>query len=331
MVQYTQELLTYPLPAERWPALLTFWQTEWNHTDVDWLEALRGAYADSLAIRLAVAYSDGRIVGTASAYYPRGGAEICCCADVLTLQDMRGHGIAANLTDTVVKSAFGAGCRVAYLGNANKPRSVYEKIGFQRIRGAVMRRGAPGEADPEAGWYAAGQPLSVRDTVWADLPGVACLLAQPLSICVADYPRGLVSAKYADPPRCVSNFTTVWYEVANRGGKMLTLAGASPYRVLGFGTLTPEPGPARGHRAVVEVVAHDNHEQGIELLIEGLMAEARRRNYRAVHAYVVESDQSKARYLRKAGFSSVAELPAQVRLGGRSLGVSLFSIVAALS
>jgi len=320
------ELVTYPLPGGQWPALLAFWKAEWDHTAVDWLQALRGAYADSLTIQLAFAVCGGEVVGTASVYYPLQSPEVCCVSDVLTRPDMRGRGIAANLTEMGIKSAFAAGCQVAYLGNTPKPRSVYEKIGFQRIQGAMMRRVAPGQGNAEVRWYAPGQFLSVRETLWGDLPGVVCLLAQPLSVCFTDYPRGLVSARLADPVWCLATFTMIWYDVTNRGGKMFTLAGGSPHRVLGFGTLTPEPGAARAHRAVLDLVVHDQYSHGASLLLESLLAEARARRLQAVQTYVAESDQAKIGPFQKAGFRLWGMLPDQVRLGGRSLGVSLLSI-----
>jgi len=182
MTALTTELVTYPLPGAAWPELIAFWRTEWPHTDVDWLDALSGAHAETLTIQLALARAGGEIVGTASVYYPRADPEACCIADVLTSPQQRGQGIAARLTELAVASAFAAGCRVAYLGNKPTEHCVYEKVGFQRIRGAVMRRVAAGAEQAEAGWYAEGQPMGVRETVWGDLPGLAAFLAQPLRL-----------------------------------------------------------------------------------------------------------------------------------------------------
>src|SRR5262249_44315883 len=143
-----------------------------------------------------------------SVYFPRTTPEVCCVADVVTHPKRRGLGIAAHLTERVVQEAFRAGCRVAYLGNKPKPHSVYEKIGFVRIRGAMMRRAAEGHADCETNFYATGQAVTVRPAVWGDLPGVACLMAQPLDCLIVDYLRGLVSLRHVEPLRCVSNFTS---------------------------------------------------------------------------------------------------------------------------
>ncbi len=136
--QLAMESRVYPLPPAEWPPLLEFWQTEWAHTDVDWLEALRGAYADSLTIQLVRGTLDGRIAGTASVCHARTAPEVCCLADVLTAKDCRGMGIGARLSEEAVRLGFAAGCRVAFLGNKPTPGSVYHKIGFTRLRGAVM-------------------------------------------------------------------------------------------------------------------------------------------------------------------------------------------------
>ena len=36
------------MPREEWADLIAFWKREWAQTDVDWPDALRGAYADNL-------------------------------------------------------------------------------------------------------------------------------------------------------------------------------------------------------------------------------------------------------------------------------------------
>jgi GNAT superfamily N-acetyltransferase/L-amino acid N-acyltransferase YncA len=329
MTALTTELLTYPLPGTAWPELIAFWQTEWPRTDVDWLAALSGALAESLTVQLALARAGGEIVGTASVYYSRAAPEVCCIADVLTSPSQRGRGIAARLTDLAVTAAFAAGCRAAYLGNKPTAHCVYEKVGFQRVRGAVMRRAAPGAEQAEAGWYAEGQPMGVRETVWGDLPSFAAFLAQPLACVFADYPRGLMSLRSADPVRCVSAFTTVWNEVAARGGKMLTLVGGSPHRVLGFGTLTPEAGTARSHRAVLEVAAHDHYEAGAALLTASLLREARARSLAGVLAYAAESDRTKLRLFRHAGLRSIAKFHDHARWNGGAHDVACLELLLA--
>ena len=75
---------TYPIPPREWAPYLSFWQLEWQHTDVDWLEAMRGAYADTLTICMAHARLNGELLATASVYFPRVEPEVCCVADVVT-------------------------------------------------------------------------------------------------------------------------------------------------------------------------------------------------------------------------------------------------------
>ncbi|NQU12276.1 GNAT family N-acetyltransferase [bacterium] len=306
---------TYPLPSEDWARLIAFWQTEWEHTDVDWLAALRGDYADTLTIQLVSGVLGGRLVGTASVYYPRLAPEVCCLADVLTLREFRGRGIAARLSEQAVQVGFAAGCRVAYLGNKPTRSSVYAKMGFARINGAVMRRAAPGHESRETEWYAPGQPVTVRPTVWGDLPGVAALMAQPLGTMAADFPRGLLSLEPFPPTRCVSNFTSVWNDVQGHGGAMVALVGATPHRVLGFGSLTLKPGRAPSTRAVMDAVTHDHYASRLSALLERLLDEARARRLRAVGAWIAAADAAKNRAFRQAGFRPVERSPQPVRVG----------------
>lgn len=315
---------TCPVPVGERPPLLAFWRAEWKHTDLDWDESLRGAYSDSLTIRLVTAMLGGRIVGAASVMHAKASPEICVIADVLTAPEFRGQGIAARLADEAVRSGFADGCRVAYLGNIPMPRSVYERIGFTRLRGVVMRRSAPGQADCETQFYEKGQAVSVRPAAWGDLPGVACLMAQPLQCRIADHARGLVTPTHSDPTRCVSNFTKVWYEMKERAGVMLTLMGATPHRVLGFGSLTTDP--SRRSRAVVDAIAHDHHPGGMDLLIRHLIAEARSRRSRVVRACVAREDEVKARHFSTAGFQTVGMMLDNLRSDGGFSQVSLMEL-----
>ena len=185
--------LTYPIePADRM-GIIELLQQEWARTDVDWLQSMRGAYSRTLRTQVALARVDGHAVGTASIAFPCERPQVGVVEDVMTRKDFRGLGIAATLTEGLVQRAWKAGCRVVYLGNTLRQLSVYEKIGFRRLYGAVMRRAAPGETEPEKEFFAPGQETTVRPATWGDLPGVACLMAQPMESLCLDFLRGLVS------------------------------------------------------------------------------------------------------------------------------------------
>ena len=238
--------LTYPIePADRM-GIIELLQQEWARTDVDWLQSMRGAYSRTLRTQVALARVDGHAVGTASIAFACDRPQVGVVEDVMTRKDFRGLGIAATLTEGLVQLAWKAGCRVVYLGNTLRQVTVYEKIGFRRLYGAVMRRAAPGETEPEKEFFAPGQETTVRPATWGDLPGVACLMAQPMESLCLDFLRGLVSPRYAPPLRCVSNFTAVWYGVEGPGRR-----DAHP----GRGGSPPGAGPGLDHAGAGSLAA----------------------------------------------------------------------------
>lgn len=315
--------LTYPIgPADRM-GIIELLQQEWARTDVDWLQSMRGAYAQTLRTQVALARVDGHAVGTASMAFACDRPRVGVVEDVMTREDFRGLGIAATLTEGLVQRAWEAGCRVVYLGNSPRQVSVYEKIGFRRLYGAVMRRAAPGETEPEKDFFAPGQQTSVRPANWGDLPGVACLMAQPMESLCLDFLRGLVSPRYAPPLRCVSNFTSLWYGMETLGGAMLALEGEDPHRVLGLGSITPGPAPLRGHSAVIDALAHDNYPQGVKHLLDRLVETARQKGIALLQAYAAATDSSKVEHFRAVGLTPVAMLPEAIRLKDRPVDAIL--------
>ncbi len=314
---------TYPIgPAER-VGIIELLQQEWARTDVDWLQSMRGAYSQDLRTQVALARVEGHAAGTASIAFPRDCPRVGVVEDVMTRKDFRGLGIAATLTEGLVQKAWKSGCRVVYLGNSPREVSVYEKIGFRRLYGAVMRRPAPGETEPEKDFFAPGQQTTVRPANWGDLPGVACLMAQPMESLCLDFLRGLVSPRYALPLRCVSNFTSLWYGVEALGGSMLTLEGEDPHRVLGLGSITPGSAPLRGHSAVIDALAHDNYAQGVGDLLDRLVETARQKGIALLQAYAAATDRGKVEHLRAVGLTPVATLPEAIRINDRPVDVTL--------
>ena len=306
--------MTYPIgPGDRM-RIIELLQQEWPRTDVDWLQSMRGAYSDTLRTQVALGMVDDDLVATASIAFASDRPEVGVVEDVMTREDFRGLGIASILTEQLVQTAWKAGCRVVYLGNALRQVSVYEKIEFRRLYGAIMRRPSPVEKEPEKRFYAPGQATTVREANWGDLPAVACLMAQPMESLSLDFSRGLVSPRYAPPIRCVSNFTALWYGVQALGGLMLTLVGEGPHRILGLASMTPGPAPLRHHSAVLDALAHDAYTDGLNPLLKQLVETAGEKGIRLLQAFVAASDHLKAETFRSVGLSPVATLPEAIRL-----------------
>ena len=253
------EVLTYPIDLPHQNALIGLWRTEWTHGDYDWLRSMNGDYSRHLRIQAALGTIEGRPAGTASVCYPCQGPEVSVVGSVLTHRDYRRLGVAEAMTNAVVDLSYQAGCRVSYLGATRDPRNVYLRCGFRWWNGGVMRREREDSSRCEDEFFAPGQSTSIRESNWGDLPGFACFVVQPWNSRVLDYQRALLSGKYVKLQRCVSNFPVVDNEVIEPGGAMGVLVGQTPHRVLGFGSITPEPGEARRHKAMVDVCSHDGY------------------------------------------------------------------------
>ena len=315
------EVLTYPIDGSRQAALIELWRTEWTTGDYDWLASMNGDYSQTLRIQAVLGRVDGQAAGTASVCYPCQDAEVAVVGSVLTHPKFRGIGIAEHLTNRVVGLSLDAGCRVSYLGATRDPRNVYLRVGFNWWNGGVMRKASRETTDGEKEIFAVGQSTTLRESNWGDLPGFACFVVQPWDVLVLDYPRSLLSGKYVRLQRCVSNFPVVHEEVYRRGGVMVVLLGEAAHRILGFGSLTPEPGEARGHKAVIEACVHDAYAGEIGSLIQWLMSAAADRKIGAVQAFVANCDGGKEESFKGFGLEPVAQFPGQIRLGGKTVDV----------
>ncbi len=318
------ELLRRPVAPVDQLRVADLLATEWERTDVDWFPSLRGAYADTLTSVTAIGRCEDADVGTATVAYPAVQPEIAVVENVTTLAEHRRRGIAAALTETVVRLAFDAGCRLCFLGNGGRvgQRAVYDRIGFVRT-GAIMRRAAPGFEAYERTLYAVGQTVSVRPACWGDLPGVAALVAQPLATRVLDYQRGIASAAVVAPARCVSAFTTIYYDTQSRGGVMRVLAGDGASRVLGFGTAAPGPAPLRSATAMVDLATHDAYADHASNLLSALTEDGRRLGAARAVALVAEPDAAKRERFLAAGYRAAGSLPRDLTLGGGPTDVTV--------
>ncbi len=317
----------YPIPIPDQITLIQLWRTEWDKTELDWLAAMNGDYSQTLAIHSVIGTVDGQAAGTTTVYHAVEEPEVALVGSVLTHPDYRSLGIATHLTNGIVDLGFDAGCQVCFLAATRSPKSVYLRCGFGWWNGDVMRRPAPGSDDCESKIFAPDQRTAIREAVWGDMPGMTCLVIQPLDCFVLDYARALHSGKYSRLGWCVSNFPAVWYNVKEndfgkeRGGAMCVLTGAHAHRVLGFATLTPGRDPCRGHKAVIDLATHDNYEHCGPDLLDFIFSQAAGCHVETVQAYVAGRDNVKLQWLQNAGFEPVVTLPGQVFIDGEMIDV----------
>lgn len=314
----------YPIDWEDQKKLISLWRTEWRQTEVRWLDAMNGDYCNTITICSLLGVVDHIPVGTATVYYAREKPEVCLIGSVLTHESIRRMGIGRLITDAAAKFGYNAGCKVAYLGASRRPDSVYLKCGFQWWYGSVMRRAASPDVECETEIFKAGQTVVRRNASWGDMPGVACFALQPIGTFVIDYPRSLISVKYAESKFCVSNFPLVWYDLEARGGFLRVVAVQDSHRILGFGTVTPERTPHRKHVAVLDVAIHDNYLSQFDPLVSELIAQASDRGIDRLYAYLAAPDRLKAKALRTAGFRRLSKLTDQLRIQDAKYDVTIY-------
>lgn len=308
----------YPVAREHQHTLIDLWRSAWTRTDYDFLESLYGDYAATLSITSVVAEVDGIPAATASVLYAADSPETGLIANVVCRPDYQGRGFGQKITELCVEIAFAAGCDVVMLGSKPRGGNVYERCGFRRVAGAIMRHDGPSPiADP----FAPGQATTIRPGAWGDMPGFVRLIAEPLTTTVLDYPRAILSVAAIPARRCVSAFTSIWEDVARQGGVMLVLA--SGRRILGFGTLTPGPGPAREHTATVDFALHDAYADAADALVAGLLDEAAAREITTLEAHIAVTDAGKRAVVDRAGFTPLARLLGELRLPDGGLDVVL--------
>ena len=317
------EVFTYPIEPFQRVRIIDLIQVEWPRTDVDWLQSMRGCYADVLTIQTALGSFDGEAVATASVAYPKNDPEAGIVMDVVTAPGARRLGVARTITDALVSRAFAAGCRVVHLGNMPAGPSVYETIGFERLGGVFMRRPAVAGSEPEKDFFAAGQRASIRVANWGDLPGMVCLHAQPLNCALLNHRIGLVSRRFFQPTRAVGSFTVIAHAVESAQGVLLGLVGESQHRVLGYGTLVPGPRPAQGHRAEIDICLHDAYASHGREMVAHLIHEGRKQNIEIFEAGLAETDSTKLEWFTSNGFCSVAQLQDRLLLRDRSVDILL--------
>jgi GNAT superfamily N-acetyltransferase len=311
--ELTLEARTYPLPPATQAELIQLWRTEWHRTDYDWLEALNGDYSEHLVITSVLGRYQGEPVATATVLYAQQQPQVALLGNVLTHHTFRRQGFAGQVIEAALAVARGVGCAACFLGTQARPRNVYLQHGFVWHTGVVMRKTLREESF-ERSYFAAGQPAAIRAAHWGDLPGVTLLVVQPLATACLDYPRGLLSGRYAPVERCVSNFPVLWHDTVLRGGTLSVLAEPQKGRIFGFASVTRGPGPARRHTAVIELVAEDHYEAHLPAMLEHLLHYCRECGVQDVEVYVTDGDTAKARSVSEAGFTPVARLSGAIRL-----------------
>ena len=176
---------------------------------------------------------DGEVAGTMCYYAPADTRDVGALEFVSTEERFRRRGVGSALVGALVDHFTAQGGRALYLCTANPVAGhLYESHGFRYHVGDGMRFLAPGAADFDRRWFAAGA-TTIRDAHWGDLarlcvlynhPDPAWLLKDPLSESFRDT---RYESHFIRVMRAIEDDTGVW------GNGAFLVLEASDSRVVG--------------------------------------------------------------------------------------------------
>lgn len=296
--------------------IIRLWRTEWAHGDFDWIASLSGDYAATLRLSVVTGRTPDHLAVTATAVECETGGEIALISSVMTAACDRGRGLGAEATELAVVEAAKRGARVVYLGTNTWPKNVYQKIGFSRWNGIVMRRQIDTSDAPEDEIFSSGQPASIRVAEWGDAPAFVGFVVQPHSTFLLSFRQSLVSSKFAPLKRCVSNFAPLYQDCLSSRGKLFVLASESPSRLFGFSACIPMKG-ALGEIAWIEAATHDAYAGQIDSLIGAALDHAKTSGAASALFASHPDDLAVRDACLRHGFTPTAEIPAPVSPAGK--------------
>jgi ribosomal protein S18 acetylase RimI-like enzyme len=177
---------------------------------------LLGEFSEAACFTAGLGLLGDSVVATCWSGWGREFSDIAVMGGVATAEAYRGQGVASAVVGAVCERFDSAGGRFLYLGASNPAaRRIYERLGFRRVAGQIFCRAAR-EARPDEG-FAAGRTVAARPASWRDMASIVPLYLQPHPCVLADAGIGLLSARVAEPRRCVRIFWDLWKSIEPAG------------------------------------------------------------------------------------------------------------------
>jgi GNAT superfamily N-acetyltransferase len=320
--------LTAPLAPDAAWEVESFLLKIFERGDYSLRSALLGEYAETLNCTFILARYATKVVGAAGCLYRPGNPAIALLGPVGVAAEYRRSGIGTKLVKSVIDHAKGQGCSAIYLGvSAGSPaRRFYERAGFDRYKGIVMRLLLRAEARFESEYFANRADTEIRRACWGDFPGTLGLVGFPCSMYTVDLARGIFSSKYVEPTRFLAVFPEMMEGFARYGGFANVLAAGKNGNVVGFAHMSVSPGKARRHTAELDFYVHDNYTDRAELLVRTTIADSRPLGATRVNCYCLRCDEIKRNIIEAFTGKHIATMPAGVQLGKRHEDVLIYQI-----
>jgi len=302
--------------------------TQWTFGGEDFSgqKVLRGDYADSSDVLLCLGFHEDELAGTTIGIMGKDYPGLGLIADVTTLPEYRGLGIAGQLCDAATEYFKRNHGNWLLLGtNEENARRIYERAGFTEHVGNVMIWNPAGDELSSAYWGTATEDVKIRSAEWGDLPRLVMLYTCDLLWPVSHWQRDLVSSAFAHQARAVSSAGPTWHLTAEAGGSW-NVAENRDGAIVGAVTLTRGGTPLTQHAAVVDLAVHPAYVSVSDVLLKAALDDARERKITSLSAYVSSQHKDQCAVFTSAGFTQCGRIPGALRYEDQSVDVEIFHL-----
>ncbi len=250
----------------------------------------------------------GEVAGTMCYYAPADTRDVGALEFVSTEERFRRRGVGSALVGALVDHFTAHGGQALYLCTANPVAGhLYESHGFRYHVGDGMRFLAPGAADFDRHWFAAGA-ATIRDAHWGDLARLCVLYNHPDPAWLLKDP---LSESFRDT-RYESHFIRVMRAIEGGNGAFLVLE-ASDSRVVGAVAFRRTDTFCEQHVAELSFRIGRAHFDRAADLLDTAAERAATLGIRQLALRVAADDDEQRTLAESAGFTEGARWPRRLR------------------
>lgn len=297
-----------------------------EYGDYSFRSALRGEYSKTLDCTFFLAKYKQKLIGAAGCLRGRKNPSISIIGPVGVDVKHRRNGVGSKLMESIIKYLRSRGCMAIYLGTSGPDEVVnfYEKLGFQKYKGIVMRHLLCSQRDFKDCFKAA--ETKTRRAVWGDFPAICVLATFPTSFYTLDFQRDIFSSKYVEPVRFLSIFPEMMRAFARHGGFANVLVANHKQTVVGIAHINKLPSKTQQHIAELDFYVHDNFTDQAERLVRATLEESKDLSINKVNCYCLGCDYLKRNIIDKPGGRQIAILPGNVFINGKYEDVLVYQL-----
>lgn len=307
------------------------WQIEsfllkvFRYGDYDFHTALCGKYSKDLSCTFFIARSEDSIIGAAGCLFSKQNPAIALFGPVCVELQYRRRGLGTRLCELLLSHLMLQGCMVVYLGVAqdNPAIYLYQKIGFEKHRGIVMRKFFSSK-DKFTKEFLPGQDTIIRRIEWEDYPFVLSLICEPAEMKTVDFLKGIYSTKLFGPRKFLSVFPQMMEKLEKNTGLANVLLTNHSKFVVGIAQVGKLPSPAQDHIAVLDFFVHDNYINQAQYLVLSTLKESYLLSKTRIVSYCLACDEIKRNIIESIGAKRISTLPKYARVENKLIDVFVY-------